>query len=71
LGVEHFGTSFDGWVVLPLGGFDWDTAGLTGPYIDVRRRLREYADATGTYPKARPAPIDIKMNSLVELQGGS
>ena len=38
--------------------------------VEVRRRLREYADATGTYPKARPAPVDIKMNSLVELQGG-
>lgn len=38
--------------------------------VEVKRVLREYADATGTYPKARPAPVDIKMNGLVELQGG-
>ncbi|CAZ81184.1 unnamed protein product [Tuber melanosporum] len=49
----------------------WGLNLLGQALMDVRRRLREYADATGTYPKARPAPIDIKMNSLVELQGGS
>ncbi|CUS10582.1 unnamed protein product [Tuber aestivum] len=49
----------------------WGLNLLGQALMDVRRRLREYADATGTYPKARPAPIDVKMNSLVELQGGS
>ncbi|KAG0634161.1 hypothetical protein HOY80DRAFT_1012612 [Tuber brumale] len=49
----------------------WGLNILGRALMDVRGRLRKYADATGTYPKARLAPIDIKMNSLVELQGGS
>ncbi|PUU80127.1 hypothetical protein B9Z19DRAFT_1045199 [Tuber borchii] len=49
----------------------WGLNILGQALMEVKRRLREYADATGTYPKARPAPVDIKMNSLVELQGGS
>ncbi|RPB03572.1 DUF1768-domain-containing protein [Choiromyces venosus 120613-1] len=46
----------------------WGLNLLGQALMDVRRRLREYADATGTYPKVRRPSVDVGMNSL-ELQG--